>query len=253
MKNLLFILVSTLSGCFLFGQTISTEAPSMTNSSVTVTKNTLQFENRFEWARNEGSNSIILPYTLVRFGLNKHFELRASNLIQIDSFGKLQLQRPQIGVKYALFESGSSNTNIGVITHFTIPFIDSNNDPSFSGWNALALSHNLGEKHQLATNIIMNWNLGPSNSNPKSIFNYLTSLCYTYQPINNFSVFGEGYFSWTNYIYGPTDLQLSNGETSSVDFGMAYLLRDNIQLSYTFGAGMNRNNRFQSIGFDIAL
>ena len=219
----------------------------MTNSSVTVIKHALQLENRIELAQNEGANSLMIPYTLVRFGLNKHFELRAGNLLKLDNAGTLDLQRPQVGVKYAVFEQGSSNTNIGAIAHFTLPFGDSDNGTTYMGWTAFALSRDIGKRHQLASNIIMNWSYSSANVEPKGRINYLSSLCYTFQPSDKFSIFGEVYYTWDK------DKNLSELSTLSLDFGLTYLLRDNIQLSYTFGAGLNRNNRFQSIGFDIAF
>jgi hypothetical protein len=203
----------------------------MTNSSVTVSKSTLQIENRIEMASNEGANAFMIPYSLVRFGLNKHFELRASNLLQLDDAGNLNLQRPQLGVKYALFEQGLSKTNIGVIAHFTLPFGDSNNDPTFTGWSAIALSRDIGTRHQLATNIIMNWSYSSANIEPKGRINYLSSICYNFQPVDKFSIFAEAYYTWDQ------DKSLSDLSTFSADFGLTYLLRDNIQLSYTFGAG----------------
>lgn len=80
--SLSWILVGTAS---LYGQqpptanaqpAITTDRPSITDSSIVVPAGDLLFENGFTETANEGQRSFDLPETLVRFGLTSNTELR---------------------------------------------------------------------------------------------------------------------------------------------------------------------------------
>lgn len=60
----------------LYGQTIATDRPAITDSSIVVPKGSLQFENGTQVTDSAGHNTFDGPETLVRFGIASRTELR---------------------------------------------------------------------------------------------------------------------------------------------------------------------------------
>ena len=109
----------------------------------------------------------------------------------------------------------------------------------------LTFSHNLNTKSSLAYSL--NFLYSKMTSYDDYTVGQMTTLCYSNRLSDRLTVFGEVYSS----ISGWSDnLDLDFLEIN-FDAGAYFLLRDNIQLDYTFGYGARFPMLFHSIGFDI--
>jgi hypothetical protein len=200
-------------------------------------KGNFMIESGFQYGKSQGSRSFLLPAGSVRYGLNKNSEisLNASNIYQVDSslFG---LTSYYAGGKIAICEQQDLLPKISFITSFILPFagIKSLRPENSGGMIELSLSHTLGSKCSLYGNLGATW----TGNESYPVYNYVISIYYT--PVRKLYLFGE--------FYGLTP---EHGENSILyDFGLSYMVADNIQIDLTAGADFNdpANNHFIQIG-----
>lgn len=247
MKNLIFAIATLLAGSSI-GQVISTEAPSVSASSVTVPKGTFQVESSIGLMRTPFAPiRISLPYNLFRVGLTERLELRASNEFYLNTlngtttglFGPLEL-----GLKYQFVKDANKPNQFGIIGHVEIP----KPETSFRrGYVNFAASHQIATKHTIGYNAGLTLtSIEVADEKQLSQFvNY--SLIYNFAVNSKFIIFAEIFGNYMNEYFQATD------NDTSIDFGAMYLLRDNIQIDYVYGRGIDEDFDFHSIGFNVLI
>lgn len=244
MRNYLFLLL-IFSGVTTYGQTIVTEAPSMTSSTYTLGVADFQIESRLEYSKNGKTNTYYLPSNLFRVGLGKRFEFRTQNGIIFQNsdnydWSSITFRPISVGTKYGILNGPDRKTSIAAILDLNIPPYKSD---TRSANFVLAVSHTIGKNHAIS------YNLG---YNPSAIewdyfrHNFNGTLMYSTMLSNKIGVYGEAYWNFYQTI--------SQGEYSiytNFDAGFIYLIRDHIQLDYSFGFGANSPVMYHALGFNI--
>ena len=244
MKRFLSILMLLL-GQHLIAQTIVTEAPSMTNSTYTLGTADFQIESRLEYAKNGINNTFYLPVNLFRVGLGKRFEFRTQNGVIYRSYNgfdgnSISFRNISLGGKYGIIGGPEKKTTLAIIADMNLPEYKSN---VFGASFILAASHTIKEKHAIS------YNLNYSFSSLKwenYIHNYRLTLMYSTMLSERVGVYGEVYADLID-----SEFDFNDDELYSIDFGFIYLLRDHIQLDYSFGTGLNSNSIYHALGFNI--
>jgi hypothetical protein len=238
-----------------FSQSISTEAPSISASAVTVPKGFLQGEfSAGIDISNDGPTTFIqspeLPYLLTRYGLTDRWEIRtqhSTRFTRTNGINNYQYTSFGVGAKYSILPN-DGNTNLAVIANYS----------PFNGiWRAqqgdvtLAFSQTLLEKHSVGANIgyarfaITAEGFGViSNQNT-----FLSSAYYSFNFLDKWTAFGEFYYQQSQFSSIGDDL--FNSSAYGIDFGLQYLIRENIQLDWASGFNLSNAYQFHSLGFNI--
>ena len=113
----------------------------------------------------------------------------------------------------------------------------------YGGIIVLAASHTIKEKHAISYNLAftlssLDWEYNNHN--------YRATLMYSTMLSKRIGVYSEVYCDFYDSDYDPNDSSLFN-----YDFGFIYLLRDNIQLDYSFGSGIDNAISYHALGFNI--
>lgn len=244
------LLISSTS----FGQTISTDAPSMTPGSEVVTPRVFQYEGRLQYTTSYSNRYLDIPLNLFRIGLTKRLEFRTVNGFQwIKTYSpgftsKVGNLRPiELGAKYGIFANPDSRFKMAALVHYTLP--KPNAVSKFhSGYAALTMSHSLNERSSLSYSF--NFTYSQNTKADDGLFGQTTTLCYGNQISPRLNLFAEVYSTYTLWTYD----YLENGDIDiNFDAGAYYWLRDNIQIDYTFGYGATSDMLFHSLGFDIMI
>ena len=232
----------------LHSQEIITDRPDQTESSSTVEKGSVQIESGFLFYQTEEKNSfndiirrkdIYFPTTLFRIGLTNNIELRVLNQYQYHIYGSNLahgFNDLEVGVKIQVFKKENSFTEIAFLSHALLPTAPSLfSENIFGSINKLCVSHNLNN------NIALGYNIG---------YNYLENIeSLTYSIVLGFSLNQKmsAYFEPYGEVSDFKDL------ASNVNMGITYLIKDNLQLDYSFGTGLNNKFNFMSIGCSIKI
>ncbi|GAB5418264.1 MAG: hypothetical protein Crog4KO_16310 [Crocinitomicaceae bacterium] len=251
-----FTLLSLLFSATGFSQNISTEAPSVSASAVTVPQGFLQAELSAGFGiDNDGTGTIIqsseAPYLLLRYGWKDRLEFRLQNRTTFDRINNVNQYRYQqlaIGAKYAILPN-DSKTNLALIVDIS---------PYAGSWHAQQGVATLAFSSVLGNNSSIGANLGYSNFNSRfesgnaafSAQSLLGSVVYSYSFFNRLTAFGEFFYSYSKSNFGNGVLILM-GDSYGVDFGLQFLLREHIQLDWASGFSLTNKEQFHSLGFNI--
>jgi hypothetical protein len=233
MKNYIILIVFSLSFANNFAQ-ISTDRPDQTEGTHVLKNGDFQIESG--WTFNSDGGSL---NNLLRIGTFKGIELRLNtNLISVKSFDEIdnpsgtKLSSLDIGAKFNLLKKTSSSTKVSLLTHLALGVGDYNNEGILS---RLLFSHDLSESFQLAYNLGYNkYFENNSEVNSTGIFVYSLVLSKSFGPLGTFiEVFGNSG---------------SNQAQSNWDLGLTYLIKDNLQVDFSYGKGINNELSYLSIG-----
>ena len=236
--RIIFLLCCAIT---LAAQEIITDRPDQTESSSTIQKDNLQIESGLllEFLGEDISYSertILTPTTLIRYGLLDFAELRIVSQIESvknKSTSVTGISDLEIGTKLQLLKKEKSLLEIALLSHIIIPTgskeVSSNTTGSI---NKLCVSHRSN------TNISIAYNLG---------YNYFGSgkgdLTYSFvlgSRINDkVSVYLEAYGEVIDF----------EDNLTKINSGIIYLLKDNFQLDFSFGTGINHIFNYTAIGF----
>ena len=236
--RILFLLCCSIT---LAAQEIITDRPDQTESSSTIQKENLQIESGLllEFLGEDISCSernLLTPTTLIRYGLLDFAELRIVSQIESvknNSTSFTGISDLEIGIKLQLLKKEKSLLEIALLSHIIIPTgskeVSSNTTGSI---NKLCVSHRSN------TNISIAYNLG---------YNYFGSgkgdLTYSFvlgSRINDkASVYFEPYGEFIEF----------EDNIININSGITYLLKDNFQLDFSFGTGINQIFNYTAIGF----
>ncbi len=227
-------------------QEIVTDRPDQTESSTTIPLNSFQFESGVLLGNYNLANSseqlLLIPTTLFRYGLTKIIELRlVEQLVHIknkqtseDNFGLSDLE---LGVKIQILRNPAINSEIAFISHLVLPTgaIGITNE-HVGTVNKLAISHGITDFIDLGYNVGYNY-FGHENG-------YLTysaalGLGLTKRIGAYFETYGE-VVDFKEWI-------------SNFDSGLTYLIKDNMQLDFSFGVGLSQKMNYYSIGYSMNI
>lgn len=241
MKKIGFIILALVTGT-TYAQTINTDRPTKSFSSTVVPKTSLQVETgasvTFTPNGTTTNSRIIAPSSLIRFGVSNYFEFRLQT--QFESYKRpTDLTRTsgisdiQLGTKIRLLDKPEENTKVAWITDVTIPTGSRGITPNlYKAINSLAISH------VLADNINLFYNAG-----------------FNFYPTKNGDItyaigLGVNVTDKVNFYIEPYGeyIRLQTYE-ASFNTGITYLVKDNVQLDFSYGSGLNHKMNFLSVGF----
>jgi len=221
---------------------IITDRPDQTESSTTIPLKSFQIECGVMSGNYNFDNSsqklLLIPTTLFRYGLTKNIELRlVEQLISFkneqtseENFGLSDLE---LGAKIQILKNPDINAEIAFISHLVLPTgaISITNE-NVGTVNKLAISHRL-------TNFLdLGYNVGYNYFNTE--IGYLTySVALGTGISKRIGAYVETYgevVEFTDWI-------------SNFDSGITYLVRENMQLDFSFGFGLNQKMNYFSVGF----
>ena len=259
---LLYSVVFTLVPCFAQEKVspkpeLVTDRPDQTESSVVVPPGYVQVETGWSLSRNqEGgirTNTHAFPGTLFRIGALDRVELR------LDYGGALWEQTRDDGQNTHL--SGSGDMGIGAKLYFweeqgwvpeaallvgvSLPvgkeqFSSGRADPSFR----LNLSHTLSDRLSFGYNLGATWESTLDETNDRdtlSLFNYTAVLGVSLS--DRAGLFAE--------VFGDIPFNAKGGPRNSVDGGLTYLIRDNLQIDGAAGFGLSDSADDWFVGLGI--
>lgn len=241
MKNIILISLITII-CNTLNAQIITDRPDQTESSSTIAKGNLQIESGLAFIYNDDSLSSIStfvgPTTLFRYGLTDNFEIRVFNQMEgfknnTDTKRTYGLSDLEAGFKLQLLRKEEVNTEIAFLSHIIIPsgsLLFSNIE--YGIINKLSISHETNENVSIGYNIGYN-NYGKGDGD-------LTYSLALGVAINDKASF---------YLETYGDLIEFEDHLSSFDAGITYLVKDNFQLDFSFGTGINYYMNYVAAGF----
>ncbi len=234
-RFLLFLVFFGFGNC-LNAQTIVTDRPCQTEATNTIPKGSFQVESGLI-LQYDGSNdkSIVLPTSVLRYGISNLFELRMVHEYNIKSYGNDSSKKDnwgigdlQLGAKLFILES--DKTQISFLSHLVLPTGNTNfTHDDYAVRNKLIIGHVLGEKVGVA------YNLG---------YDYYNESIFTYSFALNLNLTKKLIISIEPYgSFDENEEHVSNFNT-----GLIYLAKNNLQLDFSFGLGMNNVMNYTSIG-----
>ena len=237
MKKVFFIFLIVCFAQNAISQTIQTDRPSaQTESSSTVYKNAFQVEYGITSSFIEDNiDNIVLPSSLYRFGISKKVEFRISNdLIFSDDFKEITIAPLQFGSKIQLIKKDKIKLAfLSMITMTNLKAEDKsqlfqNISTKIIGSNKLNDKFNIG--------YTLGHNLNPIKE--KNDINYYLLLSFgASEKITSFIEF-YGYMNYKSEIRN----------SSSFDFGLAYLINNQLQIDLYMGSSISTNEYFGAIG-----
>lgn len=221
---------------------IVTDRPDQTESSTIIPLKGFQIECGVMSGNYNFNNSsqklLLIPNTLFRYGLTKNIELRlVEQLISFkneqtseENFGLSDLE---LGVKIQILKNPDINTEIAFISHLVLP----TGAVSITNGNA-GIVNKLAISHSLTKFLDLGYNVGYNYFNTET--GYLTySVVLGTGITKRIGAYIETYDEFVEF----TDW------ISNFDSGITYLVRENLQLDFSFGVGLNQKMNYFSVGF----
>lgn len=224
---------------------IATDRPDQTETPSLVPKGMFQMENGFAFERtDDNANTIASPSSLLKFGVNDHFELRliAEYITYQTDFGdKSRLEPMLIGLKVKLSEEKGVLPKTSFIAHLSLPFLSTEKfgDEGYAPEFRFTMQHTISDKIGLGYNLGAEWD--GETTEPTFIYTLTTA----------FSVSEKAGVFIEVYGFSPEKDKADH----RFDGGFTYLLSNNFMLDVSGGAGITENapDYFGSIGFSFRL
>ena len=245
-KAKLIFLSAIIFLSFSVNAQIVTERPTQSESATVLPQHSFQIESGMLYQKSGDETNtpinITAPSTLFRYGLFKFMELRIITAYQNDVFMNTYYALPyinsgfndmEVGTKIQIFKKENSKTEIAFVKHLLIPTGSiqfTNYD--YASINKIAVSHGITDY------IGVGYNLGY-----KYDFSGESTLLYSLSlGINVNTKFGF-------FIEPYGDLTEFSEHASSINGGVFYQVRDNLQADFSFGTGINHPMNFYAVGF----
>lgn len=231
------LILTSLKGV-VHAQEIVTDRPDQTESSSTIPHKSIQIEMGFGSGKYDHERLTLLPTTLLRYGLSRNVELRfVEQLANFDnestSTSEFGLSDIELGLKLKILEKEDVNAKIALISHLIIPTGSSElTNTNFGTINKLAFSHEINNFLDLGYNLGYNY-FGTGNGD-------LTySLVLGIGLSDKIGMYVETFGEYSDFAE----------ITPNVDSGLTYLVKENLQLDFSFGLGLIRKMNYFSLGF----
>lgn len=265
MLRIILALVICITAFVSEAQTINTDRPSQTFSTLNLEKGQFQVETgiqrsslRFSPIDSRRPGSYVsqtskwdIPNVALRWGLSDFLELRfATQHVSItDSYNHpndsisstsnpWDFGSPEFGVKFKFLNLEEKNIHGGMVMHVGLPSTESTigSDKSYFFY-ALNFSYPLGENSSLAHTFQL------SQIDDTEMFK-LTAI-YSREITENTQFFFEFY---------RDIVSKGNGITSSyIDLGLTHRLTDKLQLDWYYGHGLNQSFNMMGLGFSSLI
>jgi len=226
----------------LLAQTIVTDRPDQTESSVTIPRKSLQIESGLQIEKTNINNipekQLLIPTTLFRYGLTKNIELRFVEQLEnrkssLDSDANFGVSDLEIGAKIQILKKENINTEIAFLSHIILPTGSENVTSGTVGTvNKIAVSHGINDFLDLGYNVGYNY-FGSGRGD--LIYSMALGIGIT----EKIGVYVETYGEVVEF----------NNPFSKFDSGFTYLIKENLQFDLSFGIGLNYNMNYFSLGF----
>lgn len=242
MKIYCFCIVLVLFNTAIYAQTITTDRPDQSESSSLIPKNSLQIESGVILQNTADSNNNLLPTILIRYGLSSSFELRLiTNFVNLEdkvtSITHTGFSDIEVGTKFQIKKKEASTTEIAFLTHLSIPTAKKEiSNENLGIINKFIVSHAIGTHSGIGYNIGYNY-FGIDSGDVTYTLSFSTNIT------DRILVYAEPYGLFSNF----------EKHTANFDAGIAYLLKDNIQVDVSYGLGLNNSLRFIAFGFSWNL
>ncbi len=226
----------------LIAQQIVSDRPGQTEASSTIPKGSLQMESGAQVGFIEDNvvkeRQVLAPVTLFRYGLTNGIEIRVFNQLeqvknQINDTEINGISDLEIGTKVQLLKKDSISTKIVFLSHLVLPTGSTNlTNGNFGTINKLSISHKINEKVNLGYNLIYNY-FGTGNGDVTYTLSFSIGIS---EKVGIYMESYGGFIEFENYL-------------SNFDAGMTYLVKNNLQLDFSFGTGVNNQMNYISAGF----
>jgi hypothetical protein len=232
------ILILTGLNKVINAQEIVTDRPDQTESSTTIPNKSFQIEMGFGSGNYDSERLSLLPTTLFRYGLSKSIELRFVEQLGVynnkaTSTTEFGLSDIELGLKLQVLKKEDIKTEIAFISHLIIPTGSSElTNTNYGTINKLAISHGLNKFLDLGYNLGYNY-FGTGNGD--ITYSLVIGIGLSDKMGMYLETFGE-YSDFTEI-------------TSNFDSGLTYLVKENLQLDFSLGLGLNQKMNYFSLGF----
>jgi outer membrane putative beta-barrel porin/alpha-amylase len=243
--SILFITLLTNGAFSQENEPIQTDRPDQTETPAIVPKGMFQMENGFSYEKiNDDSESIVTPSSLIKFGVNDHFELRL--ILEFASENKFDektsgLNPVLIGFKTRLAEEKGIIPKTSFIAHLSIPGLASKEfrttyyAPEFR----FTMQHTLAEKISLGYNLGAEWD--GETPQPTFIYTLTTGISLSQKAGCYVEVYG----------FAPQKDKADH----RCNAGFTYLLSNDMMLDVSGGVGITENapDYYAALGFSFRL
>jgi len=235
---IIMILILTSLNIVIYAQEIVTDRPDQTESSTTVPGKSFQMEMGFGSGNYNNERLSLLPTALFRYGISKSIELRFVE--QLAGFNNKATSEPEFGLsdiefglKLQVLKKPDITTEIAFISHVIIPSGSSElTNTNYGTINKIAISHGINNFLDFGYNLGYNY-FGTGNGD-------LTySLVLGFSLSDKMGMYVESFGEYSDF----TEI------TSNFDSGFTYLVKENLQLDFSLGLGLNQKMNYFSLGF----
>jgi len=250
--NSFLTFIFSLFGLFLFGQ-IVTDRPTQTTGPTTVPKGTFQLETGSVFSNDNGlKGQLQLPTNLFRIGLGKAVEIRIINGLTFSNLNnkvEVSFSNFELGFKLQLLNKEDKKTQIGFIAHgFASTGLNSLNSYERGSYVQLAFNHKLNNRNSIGYNFSYLFSYVGSFEYKNIEQNLSYTLNYAHALTQRLGLFVEVYGWFNDFVYYD-----DNNVEFNFNSGLTYLIRDNLQLDYSFGFGILDRMNFQSLGLSFFI
>ena len=246
MNKYIFAVAFAMFSYLATAQTIVTDRPDQTESSSTVPKGSFQIEAGvlvgFTDTDDVSERQLLLPSTLFRIAISEGFEMRVVSQFESNKNKTFDetfsgISDLEIGAKVQLFKKEDVNTEIAFLSHLILPTGSKELTlDEFGSINKLSISHVINESVGIGYNVGYNY-----FSDGKGDLTY--SLAIGFGITDKLGAYLEPY----------GDLVEFDKHISNFDAGITYLIKDNFQLDFSFGTGINHTMNYLSMGCSLNI
>ena len=240
--TLLFLLYSINTAAQQL-EPLKADRPDQTESPFTVPKKYIQAEIGFSYeGSGSHSSSILMPTTLLKYGLTDRFELRL--ITEVEQVKELSekntgLNPLKIGFKTTLIDEKGWIPTVAFLGHlYLAPLASKHNQTDF-----YAPAFRFSFEHTLSSKISLGYNVGAEwdGFTPEPIFLYTLTTGYS---------ISEKLGSFIE-LYGF--LPQKSISDHHIDAGLTYLLNNNMMLDISGGASIDNHSHsyFLSMGYSF--
>lgn len=260
MKKIIYVALFFCSSS-IYAQNIITDRPDQTESPIAISKGELQIESGLLFERTSLGTDVsqlrsVYPTSLFRIGLAEKLELRIVNEVVnykvtsshplIRSTDYSGTENLQIGFKYQITES-DAKVVIGAIAHAIVPTgTEVITNDMYGIFSRVSFSYNVSENKNFSANIGYNnydLDLRDGELQRSQDGNLIYTLVYGVGISDRVGMYVEAFGDYVNFDFWENNM----------DAGMTYLLRENIQLDYSYGWGLNEEMNYHSVGVSVRL
>ena len=229
MKHILFFLLF-VSPFLIQGQELVTDRHDITESAVIVPGGSLQVEQGVGIAFEGSDREVGILSTLLRYGINEHFELRGELFPVLDPVAdanQLGIAPVSLGLKILLTEKDTRGIQMALLTHFVFSQLATAEyrEPHNALRVLLAAQKDINEAFTLSANA------GFSYDTNSSLLQYVYSISAGYAPFEKLGIFAEQFT--VSAIPGS-----NNPNDYAMDAGITYLLSPLFQLDASAGVSL---------------